>query len=668
MREHARKARITLARRGRAGAGVLALAGIGLLGASPADGETYRAINTEQLVAAVAKANANKAANTIVLAGRVYLPTEALTFTNTTGRQTVEGHQLPPVAKIDGGAAPPTLITVGSGVSLTLKNVEQTGAGLGAAPALEDFGTLEIAGSTLAGNFSPAVKVEPGASATLRNSTLSYGFDFGLVDSGTASFVNSTVAFNNGGGIEIENRGTLNLTNTIVAENSGGDCVGKATTTDHSLDSDGSCGVTLSNMNPLLDSNLIVHGGSTPTHALQPGSPGIDAGDAASCPATDQRGFPRPDIPGTACDIGAYEFQSPPSVSTPNTAYMALGDSLAFGYSQQLFNENKRRHEPPGAFERGYVNDYQQLLEAAADRAGGGSASEQVALINDGCPDETTDSLIGNGPLSKAMASLGATGEPPCPYHYGRHFRLHHEYGGRRSQLESALAVIASRSATANPVSALSLNIGDNDVLHLARICEADVKLEYEEVGKSQYQGPTEAESVKYCESNKGASGGGEGALDSHILDNITAMLFVIRNGSRFGGVNYRGKIIVLGYYDPYGRVYCEGESFASTGKAPESCKPGPELQGSPSSNQQTALLNFDEKRVVEPYAACYADPRPKFNPFLAGPQDNEPFALQTLTNMNNKTRFKGQANGPDVNPTPLGYEELAKIMHAACG
>jgi hypothetical protein len=36
------------------------------------------------------------------------------------------------------------------------------------------------------------------------------------------------------------------------------------------------------------------------------GSPAIDAGDNAACPAFDQRGVKRPQ--GNACDIGAVEW------------------------------------------------------------------------------------------------------------------------------------------------------------------------------------------------------------------------------------------------------------------------------------------------------------------------------------------------------------------------
>jgi len=49
------------------------------------------------------------------------------------------------------------------------------------------------------------------------------------------------------------------------------------------------------------------NGGNTPTHALLPGSPAVDAGDGAACPATDQRGVTRPQ--GAACDIGAFELE-----------------------------------------------------------------------------------------------------------------------------------------------------------------------------------------------------------------------------------------------------------------------------------------------------------------------------------------------------------------------
>jgi CSLREA domain-containing protein len=57
-------------------------------------------------------------------------------------------------------------------------------------------------------------------------------------------------------------------------------------------------------IDPLLGP-LSRNGGATATHALLDGSPAIDAGTADGCPATDQRGVPRPR--GEACDMGSYE-------------------------------------------------------------------------------------------------------------------------------------------------------------------------------------------------------------------------------------------------------------------------------------------------------------------------------------------------------------------------
>jgi hypothetical protein len=51
------------------------------------------------------------------------------------------------------------------------------------------------------------------------------------------------------------------------------------------------------------------HGGPTPTHALLPGSPGIDAGDHTLALTADQRGELYPRVFGIAADIGAFELQ-----------------------------------------------------------------------------------------------------------------------------------------------------------------------------------------------------------------------------------------------------------------------------------------------------------------------------------------------------------------------
>jgi len=137
--------------------------------------------------------------------------------------------------------------------------------------------------------------------------------------------------------------------------------------------------------------------------------------------------------------------------------YVALGDSLAFGYSQQLFNENLATGDNPAAFEHGYASDYYNLI----------NGNGRTQFVNDGCPGETTGSLIGNGPeLAKIQAvDPAVTGEAPCAYHYAAHLELHNSYGGK-SQLESAIETIQTDKAAGRPVKVITLDIGANDQLH----------------------------------------------------------------------------------------------------------------------------------------------------------------------------------------------------------
>ena len=92
-----------------------------------------------------------------------------------------------------------------------------------------------------------------------------------------------------------------------------GDCGTPAPTSlGHNIDGDGTCLLTGIGDLPATDPGLGPlddNGGPTLTHAIAPGSPPHDAGDAGACPATDQRGVPRPQ--GAGCDIGAYEDNFP---------------------------------------------------------------------------------------------------------------------------------------------------------------------------------------------------------------------------------------------------------------------------------------------------------------------------------------------------------------------
>ncbi len=96
--------------------------------------------------------------------------------------------------------------------------------------------------------------------------------------------------------------------------------------------------------------------------------------------------------------------------------YLALGDSLAFGF------------QPNGDFTHGYVNDLFQIIQ-----------SEGVQdFTNYGCPGESSSTFIHGG--------CPAPGAPPPPY----------------TQLGAALAFL---QANAGKVSPITLDIGANDVL-----------------------------------------------------------------------------------------------------------------------------------------------------------------------------------------------------------
>jgi CSLREA domain-containing protein len=164
-------------------------------------------------------------------------------------------------------------------------------------------GAMTAVNTTISGNrVSPFLGAGGGAGGGIYN------------DSGQSlTLKNVTITDNSstepGGGLFNLDTGTLSMTNSIVARSpSGGNCVGTITSAGHNLDSDASCGFDQagdhSNVFPLLGP-LQDNGGPTPTHALLPGSPAINTGDNAGCPATDQRGVARPQ--DLICDIGSFE-------------------------------------------------------------------------------------------------------------------------------------------------------------------------------------------------------------------------------------------------------------------------------------------------------------------------------------------------------------------------
>jgi hypothetical protein len=114
-----------------------------------------------------------------------------------------------------------------------------------------------------------------------------------------------------GGTLRLQPGGEITLANTLIE----GDCdleFGAVVSMGGNLESPGDT-CSLADPSDQVDvadpgiAPLADNGGPTLTRALTAESPGIDAGLAAHCPSTDQRGVARPQ--GAGCDVGAFELQ-----------------------------------------------------------------------------------------------------------------------------------------------------------------------------------------------------------------------------------------------------------------------------------------------------------------------------------------------------------------------
>src|ERR1700677_2756316 len=130
--------------------------------AGPASAKTYSAVDGRSLAAAVTSANASGGSSTIELRPGAFVPTSTLRIT---GDIAIRGPSSGPGAKLAGSSVEPLpsdLLLVEAQGKLTLWNVSVTaGGGGGTAAAIDDFGSLDLESSTVAGNSGPGVVVEP---------------------------------------------------------------------------------------------------------------------------------------------------------------------------------------------------------------------------------------------------------------------------------------------------------------------------------------------------------------------------------------------------------------------------------------------------------------------------------------------------------------------------
>ena len=237
---------------------------------------------------------------------------------------------------------------------LTLTNSTVSGNSAASGGGIANTGTLTLVNSTVSGNsgarptFNGGGGIINGGTLTLINSTVSGNsgnVGGGISNGGTLTLMQSTVSGNDAalGGGGILNYATMMMTNCTLSGNSGnagggiytdglgestltgsvvdGDCTIQAgatlTSTGYNLESpNNTCGfdqitdqvnVTAEDLKlgPLRD-----NGGPTMTQALGAGSVAIGHIPAVDCQVTeDQRGQPRPETGGDACDVGSFERQ-----------------------------------------------------------------------------------------------------------------------------------------------------------------------------------------------------------------------------------------------------------------------------------------------------------------------------------------------------------------------
>jgi predicted outer membrane repeat protein len=263
--------------------------------------------------------------------GGICIPYANLTLTNST----LSGN-----TSADNGGG---IYSSNGNITLTNSTLSGNSAGKGGG-IYSSNGNITLTNSTLSGNTSGnnggGIYIPYGrGSITLTNSTLSGngggGSGGGISSAGSVTLTNSTLSGNtsgnNGGGIyNPYGRGSITLTNSTLSGNSaylgggiyngiymgvsvsvqvsnsivagniqsqgGGDIVGSVSASSTNNFVGGS---------PMLGA-LANNGGPTQTMLPLAGSPVIDAGNDATCPATDQRGVRRPQ--GSHCDIGAVEL------------------------------------------------------------------------------------------------------------------------------------------------------------------------------------------------------------------------------------------------------------------------------------------------------------------------------------------------------------------------
>jgi lysophospholipase L1-like esterase len=289
--------------------------------------------------------------------------------------------------------------------------------------------------------------------------------------------------------------------------------------------------------------------------------------------------------------LGALAFAPTAGAATVGNTYLALGDSLAYGYHQAQFQKEYPNIEPE-TFNDGYVNDFGGALKVFRP---------SLQVINDGCPGETTETMIKGSGIPGYCAG-GLTG---TPFKYSW---LHHPYT-TGSQLSDALAIL---KANPNGVSPITLDIGANDVLQfIAHTCGFPAEYTCTEKQVAEEFG--------------------------HIATNVGIILAHLR------ALAPKASIVFVSQYNPYPTVLKpEGTGDASV-----------------------EALNKALKGVAAAFGASFANNLQVFNysGTHGGKESGDIPTICAFTAMCPGGTFNPASPEADIHPTKLGYAVMAGVL-----
>ena len=287
--------------------------------------------------------------------------------------------------------------------------------------------------------------------------------------------------------------------------------------------------------------------------------------------------------------LGALVLAPAAGAAKVGSTYLALGDSLAYGFHQAQF-EAEYPNIVPASFNDGYVDDFGAALKLF---------HPSLKTINDGCPGETTETMI-KGSGIPGFCAGGPTGTPfPDVW-------LHHPYPAGGSQLADALAILAAN----NNVSPITLDIGANDLIQFDRVT----------CGFPATFTCTEAQVA---------------AEIGHIAANVYSILAQLRAAAP------HAQIVLMGIYNAFPAVV------------------KPEGTG----DKAIAAFNAAEASVAAKVpGTSFANPLPLFNPSgtSGGPETGDIPTICAFTAMCPGGVYNPASPKADIHPTKLGYAVLA--------